>query len=264
MSSRIKKGLALLLSMLMTAGAAGTCRTSLAEPALAGDFQGHQYAIITESLSWRDAEAACEEEGGYLAVITTQEESDYIMGLIPNHYPKLWIGGTDEAEEGSWHWVTGEAFSFTAWAVGEPNDHEGEDYLQIDVTRLWNDGSDREFCYYLRESGDEPEAQAQEEEQAQEDPQEQGEALPAGEEDKAPGYRLLRVGMRGEDVARLKERMKELNYINVIVAENLYSRLFSRFIREFQRRNRLVPTGVATPALQRLIFSDQAVPRPGE
>ena len=39
---------------------------------------------------------------------------------------------------GGWHWVTGEAFTFTAWAGGEPNNNLGEDKLQY-FHNAWND-----------------------------------------------------------------------------------------------------------------------------
>ncbi len=242
MSSLEKKGLALILCALIAAGAAGVGRPAMAEAVLAGEFEGHEYLIVTDVLSWKDARAACEAEGGYLAVITSQEEFDYVMTLVPNDYPKLWIGGTDEAAEGEWRWVTGEGFAFTAWGSGEPNNHENEDYLQIGETRKWNDGSQWELCQYLCEYSHEE----------------------AEEGEPASGFRTLRVGMRGRDVARLRERMQELKYMKFSVADNLYSALFARQIREFQQENGLAATGVATPALQELIFSDKAIPNAGE
>ena len=32
-----------------------------------------------------------------------------------------YLGGTDEKTEGVWEWITNEAWSFTKWAKGEPN-----------------------------------------------------------------------------------------------------------------------------------------------
>jgi len=40
----------------------------------------------------------------------------------------LWIGFTDQASEGTWEWISGEAVTYTNWASGEPNDANGEDY----------------------------------------------------------------------------------------------------------------------------------------
>jgi len=53
----------------------------------------------------------------------------------------LWIGFTDEAQEGTWKWISGESVTFTNWNSGEPNNSNGnEDYAQlIKSTGLWND-----------------------------------------------------------------------------------------------------------------------------
>jgi len=40
----------------------------------------------------------------------------------------LWIGFTDQASEGTWEWISGEAVTYTNWASGEPKDANGEDY----------------------------------------------------------------------------------------------------------------------------------------
>lgn len=49
-----------------------------------------------------------------------------------------------------WQWVTGEAFDFTAWAFGEPNDQgvEGEDVLSVAFfeDNTWNDAP-ADFLY---------------------------------------------------------------------------------------------------------------------
>ena len=52
-----------------------------------------------------------------------------------------WLGGTDEANEGTWQWITGEAWGYGNWATGEPNDAcGGEDYLHIYYDMdTWND-----------------------------------------------------------------------------------------------------------------------------
>ena len=52
------------------------------------------------------------------------------------------LGGTDQAAEGTWVWVTGESWTYNNWNGGEPNDYGGgEDYLQLNwaVTGGWND-----------------------------------------------------------------------------------------------------------------------------
>ncbi len=33
----------------------------------------------------------------------------------------IWLGGTDAGSQGNWHWVTGEPWSYTNWAPGQPD-----------------------------------------------------------------------------------------------------------------------------------------------
>jgi hypothetical protein len=50
-----------------------------------------------------------------------------------------WIAATDVATEGTWVWITGEPFTFSNWAGGEPNNLGGEDCVQMYVQGVWND-----------------------------------------------------------------------------------------------------------------------------
>ena len=37
-----------------------------------------------------------------------------------------WLGGADWFNEGEWRWSSGQAFTFTNWKEGEPNDSGNE------------------------------------------------------------------------------------------------------------------------------------------
>ena len=44
----------------------------------------------------------------------------------------VWLGLTDEFEEGNWQWVTGEPLNYTNWYDGEPNNNGGlEHYAEF-------------------------------------------------------------------------------------------------------------------------------------
>lgn len=128
----------------------------------------------------RDAAAAMELPGapgtfGYLATITSAAEQQFIESnvLVPesNDDPRrhVWLGGWEPNDDGNWEWITGEAWSFTNWDVGEPNDltsGEGasEDYLTVyqdDAARFgyWNDAllstalSNRHHSYIVEFNG---------------------------------------------------------------------------------------------------------------
>lgn len=97
---------------------------------------GHYYELkqASSALTWtqaRDAAAALTFGGsaGYLATVTSAGEQNFISSLNPSDYD-AWLGGTDEASEGNWTWVTGESWTYSNWAGGEPNNCcGGEDYL---------------------------------------------------------------------------------------------------------------------------------------
>ena len=105
-------------------------------PSDAKGYNGHYYKVYTLSKSWKEAKAYCEELGGHLATITSAEEQTFIKTFSTGRY---WLGGTDEQKEGTWKWITGEAWDYTNWNTGEPNNYSsGEDYLAIWPTK-WND-----------------------------------------------------------------------------------------------------------------------------
>ena len=102
------------------------------------EADGHLYDAIAPDggINWTDARAAAEamsfgECQAYLASITSTEENDFILTSFPSAVPAVggvgyWIGGyqppaTTPADAG-WLWVSGEAFGFTDWSDGQPDD----------------------------------------------------------------------------------------------------------------------------------------------
>ena len=104
---------------------------------------GHCYILYSGELEYETAEIACDllEGPTHLVVINDQEEHDFVRTLIGG--AQAWIGGTDRDAEGDWVWATGEAFSFTNWRSGEPNDGggDGEDCMIFEGNRggTWDD-----------------------------------------------------------------------------------------------------------------------------
>ena len=99
-------------------------------------YSGHYYEIIhTDSgLTWGEAKTLAEGLGGHLATITSANEWNFIQ----NQYPisSYWLGGYQDpinslpASE-NWNWVTGEAWSYYPWCVGEPNDYNNKDEYEL-------------------------------------------------------------------------------------------------------------------------------------
>lgn len=97
-------------------------------------FRGHFYQAFDVAVTWPQAAAFCEQDGGHLATITSERENQFVYGLLPTNAHNGWLGGSDAAEEGTWTWVTGEPFDYTNWAQHNPDNDGGglgEDYLAI-------------------------------------------------------------------------------------------------------------------------------------
>ena len=82
---------------------------------------GHWYLLIPESHQWTAANARAMAIGGHLATLTTQAEA---MFAVPHGGLGAWLGGLAPANQGcstaAWRWITGEPWTFSHWAPGEP------------------------------------------------------------------------------------------------------------------------------------------------
>ncbi len=110
---------------------------------------GHYYQRIDIlGLTWRDSQSYCESLGGYLATATSAEENEFLFrNFAMNHV--VWLGATDEAEEGRWRWVTKEPFVYENWAPGEPNNSgKVEHYLVMgNSPSIWTGQTYRRYGY---------------------------------------------------------------------------------------------------------------------
>ena len=111
-------------------------------------YGGHTFKYFSSAVTWSAAKTACEELGGHLATSTSQEKNTFLTTVTTN---RAWLGGTDEAKEGSWKWITGEAWNYTNWYETEPDNEGGsQSYLEINFTTegKWNDlGSTATYGY---------------------------------------------------------------------------------------------------------------------
>lgn len=122
---------------------------------------GHYYEAVLASGTWETANAAAIAKGGYLASITSAAENNFAFSLVSgntafwykdgaNNTIGPWLGGyqpTGSAEPlGGWRWTTVEAFSYSNWSPGEPNNNAGfEDRIHffgagyLNIAQTWND-----------------------------------------------------------------------------------------------------------------------------
>lgn len=105
--------------------------------------KNNRYKIYDLNMTWEEAKAYCESQGGHLATIANQEENDFIYNYIKEQgYESVYFGL--ELVNNSWQWVTGEEFNYLNWADGEPNNSEyteryGMFYYKY-TDGKWNDG----------------------------------------------------------------------------------------------------------------------------
>lgn len=117
-----------------------------------GNDHFYQIVAMPMSMSWAEADAIANSSFGHLVSITSQEENDFVFGLIAAN-PTLcgdrgpWIGAFQDpsavAVDEGWQWTTGEVWTFSDWALGEPSGNQGvEDHTQdFGHYNCANDGS---------------------------------------------------------------------------------------------------------------------------
>lgn len=109
-----------------------------------------RYELIPGTCTWEEANRRCQQMGGHLATITSQEELNQIISLAEQNDCKyIWLGGyTSYDYDGNvfGHWITGEDFSFQYWGEGQPSrqdlDGTPEWYIMlwyVHDTWTWND-----------------------------------------------------------------------------------------------------------------------------
>lgn len=105
-------------------------------------FRGNHYkAFLDTNSTWWEAKFACEDIGGALVVIGTAQENEFVRRLAKKHL--IWLGGTDEFEEGKWTWDNGEKFEFKNWDAKQPSATNGFNFLVLDGNSgKWKDTTD--------------------------------------------------------------------------------------------------------------------------
>lgn len=103
-----------------------------------GELNGHQYYCSNGKKSWDEAQSAAVALGGYLAVINSYDENNYLASKLINQ--NAWIGLSDEAYEGTFQWVNGDPLNFTHWYSGQPNNYNyAQDHVELMYNGYWND-----------------------------------------------------------------------------------------------------------------------------
>ncbi len=101
----------------------------------------HRYLVCPNVRDFAQAEQHCRDNGAQLAQIDSAYENIWLWyNAVTTWNQWWWIGGTDEASEGTWTWTTGNPATFLDFLDGQPDNSNEEDCLHyFEWSYQWND-----------------------------------------------------------------------------------------------------------------------------
>jgi hypothetical protein len=139
-------------------------------------YTGNYYEAVAVpgGITWQDAKTLAGQMQylgvqGRLATITSWGENDFITIHVMRKVETAWVGGFQPSPSpepsGNWQWITGEAWSYTNWGPGLPDNDltfDGidenalqvfsADYWDVNLRQKWNDlGGHRTLNAYIVE-----------------------------------------------------------------------------------------------------------------
>ena len=88
--------------------------------------------------SYQQAAAMCTALGGHLPTITSASEDAAAFAAVRSG-DAPWLGASDIAAEGAFSWVTGEAFGYSHFHAGKPDNAGGADCVHYLSDGTWSD-----------------------------------------------------------------------------------------------------------------------------
>ncbi len=119
---------------------------------------GHYYQYVnTSTPHWNDASTAANAATfaglhGHLVSITSAAEQTVVHNLYAQMGlgdMRAWIGLYDATGSFGWSWVNGDAFAYTHWGGGEPNNMGTERWVEFFASGDWNNNTE----YYSGNQG---------------------------------------------------------------------------------------------------------------
>ncbi|XP_049459415.1 macrophage mannose receptor 1 [Epinephelus fuscoguttatus] len=114
-----------------------------------GDFC---YKPFGDKKTWHDAQGACRAQGAELVSILSMTEQSWLESYLYMATSDVWTGLNDLVVTGMFTWSDEHMVTFTYWAPGEPNNHDGfsEDCVEmLHQTGRWNDVACTELNTYI-------------------------------------------------------------------------------------------------------------------
>ncbi|XP_074729478.1 secretory phospholipase A2 receptor isoform X3 [Strix uralensis] len=94
---------------------------------------------LASVLTWREARAACQLQGGDLLSVTDPEEQNYISNLsrqLNATDMMLWMGLNRLEEDAGWQWSDGAPLVFVNWRASVSDDHFRENHCAVINSKL--------------------------------------------------------------------------------------------------------------------------------
>lgn len=110
----------------------------------------HHWYKMTRASTWQEAENRAVSIQGHLLSLEDAHENDWIFQNFGSYGP-LWIGFTDDLQEGLWTWTSGDQITFLNWDSGQPNGGPSQNHAAMlpsgtPSASFWADFSaDRKF-----------------------------------------------------------------------------------------------------------------------
>ncbi|XP_026154124.1 macrophage mannose receptor 1 isoform X2 [Mastacembelus armatus] len=116
------------------------------------EFGEFCYKPFEVKKTWHDARRACRALGAELVSILSMTEQSWLESYLYMATSDVWTGLNDLGLPGMFSWSNEHMVTFTYWAPGEPNSHDGfsEDCVEmLHQTGRWNDVSCTELNTYI-------------------------------------------------------------------------------------------------------------------
>ena len=97
---------------------------------------GHAYTVLPETTTRAVGAAQCAALGAHLADIETSEEQVFVNPLV---LYGSWLGLSDEAEDGTFVWSSGDPPGYTNWGYDEPTGGTVENCVYMYLAGDWRD-----------------------------------------------------------------------------------------------------------------------------
>ena len=105
-------------------------------------FAENCYLLGEGEGTWANGRAWCKHNNSRsdLVSIHSPLENDHVWGMMHDISPNMWLGLSDQGEEGTWLWSDGtNSTNFQHWHSGEPNGETRENCAHMRIDGDWND-----------------------------------------------------------------------------------------------------------------------------